>query len=162
MPALEAFEEHAQATGQTLDLQNPSPFFLHNVLGIKSAGGYKLRVPLSINKDGSINCAADIPTGSVVAIMKTTAESAAKAAKDATEDAMSQLNGGKPEIAIVFDCVATRLRIGKEFNTELNAIQNKLEDVTYAGCNTYGQISRVDGQFAGFHNCTAVVGLFPS
>ena len=30
------------------------------------------------------------------------------------------------------------------------------------GCNTYGQIARADGQFGGFHNCTAVVLAFPT
>lgn len=31
-----------------------------------------------------------------------------------------------------------------------------------ASCNTYGQISRTEGQFSGFHNCTAVVCVLPS
>jgi hypothetical protein len=30
------------------------------------------------------------------------------------------------------------------------------------GCNTHGQIARAEGQFEGFHNCTAVVCLLPA
>jgi hypothetical protein len=31
----------------------------------------------------------------------------------------------------------------------------------HAGCNTFGQIARGEGQFSGFHNCTAVVCIIP-
>lgn len=161
IPAIEVIEEHAKATNQEFDRNNPIPFFLHNVLGIQSPQGYKLRVPLSIHGDGSVSCASDIPTGSIVCFMKTTAESAAKAAREATEGALLQLNGNEPSTALVFDCVATRLRIGEEFDTELQAIADTLPHTNFVGCNTYGQVSRVDGQFSGFHNCTAVVCVFP-
>jgi hypothetical protein len=57
--------------------------------------------------------------------------------------------------------VATRLRLGKEFGNEVDAVQQALGDVAMAGCNTYGQVASAEGQFAGFHNCTAVVAVFP-
>lgn len=160
-PAIEVFVKHAEATGQSLDLKNPTSFFLHNVIGIKTAQGYQLRVPLTIDESGAVNCASDIPTGSLISFMKTTAASAAKAAQEATEDALMQLNGLQSNTALVFDCVATRLRIGGKFNKELKAVANKIPGTSFVGCNTYGQVSRVDGQFNGFHNCTAVVCVFP-
>ncbi|HET9108373.1 MAG TPA: FIST N-terminal domain-containing protein [Steroidobacteraceae bacterium] len=161
MPALEALEEHARATGQQLDRQDPMPFFLHNVLGIRGEEGYKLRVPLGIGEDGSIICAADIPNGSTVCIMRTTASSAAEAAAQAAHAALEQLKGLPPKAAIFFDCVATRLRIGGHFGLELAALREGLGTAQFAGCNTYGQIARAHGQFSGFHNCTAVIGVFP-
>ena len=75
-PAVDAFEEHARSTGQAFDRADPLPFFLHNIVGIKSDDGYRLRVPLAVNEDGSISCAAAVPVGSVVHIMATTAQSA--------------------------------------------------------------------------------------
>lgn len=162
MPAVEAFKAHAASTGQNFDVSEPVPFFLHNVIGIKTTNGYKLRVPLSVNNDGSILCASDIPQGAIVNIMKTTAKSASLAAKEATEDALRQTNGNESGVALVFDCVATRLRTGREFSDELNTIATQLGNTPYVGCNTYGQISRVDGQFSGFHNCTAVVCVIPA
>jgi len=161
VPAVEMFVKHAHATGQTLDHENPTSFFLHNVLGIKTAQGYQLRVPLSIEKTGAINCASNIPTGSLISFMKTTAASAAKAAQEATEDALMQLDGRQSNTALVFDCVATRLRTGGKFKNELQAVADKIPGTSFVGCNTYGQVSRVDGQFNGFHNCTAVVCIFP-
>jgi hypothetical protein len=158
---VDIFTDYAKQSGQTFDASHPIPFFLHNVMGIKTPSGYKLRVPLAIGEDGSIQFASDIPTGSVVSFMKTTAASAAKAAQEATEDALSQINGNDSHVAFVFDCVATRLRTGQEFATELTTIGTALGNTLYVGCNTYGQISRVDGQFNGFHNCTAVVCVIP-
>lgn len=161
MPAVEFFKDYAKSTGQDFNASSPIPFFLHNVIGIKTANGYKLRVPLAVNVDGSILCASDIPAGVTVNIMKTTSKSAVEAAVDATEDAVEQLQGQESGVALVFDCVATRLRTGAKFNSELQAIENILGDAKMVGCNTYGQISRVDGQFSGFHNCTAVVCILP-
>lgn len=158
---LEIFKQHAKDTNQNFDESDPVPFFLHNALGIKTINGYKLRVPLVVNEDGSIICASDIPKGAIVSIMQTTSESASRAAKDAVEDALLQIQGEKPGVALFFDCVATRLRTGSEFANELETLQKGLGTTQFVGCNTYGQIARVDGQFSGFHNCTAVVCVIP-
>lgn len=161
MPALQAIEEHAKATGQSFDAANPMPFFLHNILGIRSDGNFRLRVPLGVNPDGALACAADIPTGVVVHLMKTSQDSAVKAAEQATRAALSALAGREPAAALVFDCVATRLRLGKAFDNELRACADLLAPAPFVGCNTYGQIARAEGQFGGFHNCTAVVCVIP-
>lgn len=160
-PAVEVFEEHAERTKQRFDRSDPVPFFLHNVLGIDTGAGYKLRVPLAVLDDGSIACASDIPSGATVHIMKTTTQSAADAAMRAVQSAMSDMRGTPPEVALFFDCVATRLRTGREFGMEMDALQRALGKVPYVGCNTYGQIARAEGQFSGFHNCTATVALLP-
>lgn len=160
-PALDAIKEHAQTTGQEFDTAQPMPYFLHNVLGIRSAEGFRLRVPLSIGENGSIHCAAAIAEGSIVHIMKANAASAVQAARQATESALRGLSGHKPAAAFVFDCVATRLRLGQAFEDELQACSKLLEPAGFVGCNTYGQIARAEGQFSGFHNCTAVVCVLP-
>ena len=54
-----------------------------------------------------------------------------------------------------------RLRLGDVFGLELDALTDQLGGIDLAGCNTHGQIARAEGQFGGFHNCTAVVCLFP-
>lgn len=156
-PTAQVFEEFARKTGQTFNPANPIPFFLHNVIGIETPAGYRLRVPLAVNADGSVQCAADIPTGAMIHIMTPKTGSALAA----TEAALEQLKGHKPATALFFDCVATRLRMGREFGFELEAVKKALHGAGYAGCNTYGQIARSDGQFSGFHNCTAVVAVLP-
>lgn len=162
MPAIEAFEAHARSLQQDLQRDAPLPFFLHNILGIDTGSGYRLRVPLSVAADGAVTCAAEIPLGARVHIMKTTSESAVDAAKRATKAAIQRLHGHKPGAALLFDCVATRLRMGDQFGFEVDSVAAMLEGATFVGCNTYGQIARAEGQFGGFHNCTAVVMLLPA
>jgi len=161
VPAAEVFDAHALATGQHFDPSAPAPFFMHNVLGVESAEGYRLRVPLAVGDNGSVACAADVPAGSAACIMTTSSASAAEAAAWATRSALEQMEGNEAAIALVFDCVATRLRLGQEFGAELDAVQRELGDVPLAGFNTYGQIAQAEGQFNGFHNCTAVVCTIP-
>lgn len=159
-PAIEAFEEHAEQIGQTLKRDDPLPFFLHNIIGIETAAGHRLRVPLAVDGQGAVVCAAEVPTGSVVHIMRTTSKSAIDAAKTAANSAVAALSG-RPAAALFFDCVATRLRMGHEFGSELSSIQSLFSSIPLTGCNTHGQIARAEGQFEGFHNCTAVVCVFP-
>lgn len=161
IPAADVIADHAAAIGQVFDADNPLPFFLHNILGIREDGHYRLRVPLAVNADGSLALAAEVPPGAVVHIMKTTEESAVVAASEATRAALAALKGYKPGAALVFDCVATRLRLGRAFDGELNACTQLLHPAGFIGCNTYGQIARAEGQFGGFHNCTAVVCVLP-
>jgi hypothetical protein len=161
-PAVEAFHEHASRTRQAFDPKEPMPFFLHNVMGIQGSEGYRLRVPLAVGDDGSVACAAPVPEGAIVHLMKTSEESAVLAARRATSAALHALGGLKPGGAFVFDCVATRLRLGKAFDDELQACASLLEPAGFVGCNTYGQIARAEGQFGGFHNCTAVVCVLPA
>jgi hypothetical protein len=161
IPAAHAFQEHAELTGQKFDPKDPLPFFLHNVIGIRSGDSYRLRVPLAVQDDGAILCAAAVPEGAVVHVMKTTSASAVAAARQATSEALRALAGARPAAGFVFDCVATRLRMGREFENELDACARLLEPAGFVGCNTYGQIARAEGQFSGFHNCTAVVCVLP-
>lgn len=161
LPAVEAFEEHARAKGELIDRAAPIPFFLQNIIGIDTGSGYRLRVPLAVNDDGSIHCAAEIPAGSIVRIMKSSHASAAEAAERATDAAIAGIGPNRPKAALFFDCVATRLRCGDHFQAEVDAVTSRIGDAALVGCNTHGQIARAEGQFEGFHNCTAVVCVFP-
>lgn len=161
LPAAEAFEGHATTTAQSLDKAAPIPFFLHNILGIEAGDSYRLRVPLAILPDGSVQCAAEVPMGSVVYIMRASAASAVEAAQEATQAAIAALGGNKPQAALFFDCVATRLRMGDQFGEEVDIVRGQLAGADLLGCNTHGQIARAEGQFEGFHNCTAVVAVLP-
>lgn len=161
LPAVEAFEEHAQARNERLDRAAPISFFLQNIIGIDTGKGYRLRVPLAVNDDGSVHCAAEIPAGSIVRIMKSSHASAAEAAERATDAALAAIGDNPPKAALFFDCVATRLRCGDRFQAEVEAVTSRIGDAALAGCNTHGQIARAEGQFEGFHNCTAVVCVFP-
>ena len=160
-PAIEAFHAHAAEQGKPFNDDDPMPYFLHNILGIATGDGYRLRVPLAVHEDGSVTCAAEIPEHAQVHIMRTTNASAALSAARATDHALAALGGHAPAAALFFDCVATRLRLGEDFADELDTVLARMEPAKMVGCNTYGQIARAEGQFSGFHNCTAVVLVLP-
>lgn len=162
-PALDAFQEYAQATGQALNPANPVPFFLHNVLGIDAGLGlYKLRAPLAVHADGSLTCATEVPEGAIVSIMSGALEAAVDAASQAAQMALRQMHACEPGMTLFFDCVVTRLRMGDEFNEELHAVQHIVGAPGFVGCNTHGQVVSGPGQFSGFHNCNAVVCILPA
>ncbi|MFN4140533.1 FIST signal transduction protein [Aestuariivirga sp.] len=162
LPAAEVFQAYATETCQTLDPAAPIAFFLHNIVGIDTANGHKLRVPLAILDDGALLCAAEVPQDSIVRIMRINQQSTVQAAEAAADAALQALGGHRPQAALFFDCVATRLRLGQAFTRELAAVRDRLGSVDLTGCNTHGQIARAEGQFQGFHNCTAVVCLLPA
>jgi hypothetical protein len=162
IPAVDAFEDHARATGQSFDRREPLPFFLHNIIGIETESGHRLRVPLVVLDGGAVACASEIPVGAKVHFMRTTSASAVEAASRATKSALDALRGHRPKAALFFDCVATRLRMGDAFGLEIATLGELIgTNARFAGCNTHGQIARAEGQFGGFHNCTAVVCVFP-
>lgn len=160
-PAVEAFEERAAQLGRPFDRDAPIPFFLHNVLGVDSATGYRLRVPLAVDAAGAVTCAAEIPVGARVRIMSSSVQSTVAAAERAAQAALARLGPHAPLACLFFDCVATRLRLGREFANEVDAVRAQLPGIELVGCNTHGQIVRAEGQFDGFHNCTAVVCVLP-
>lgn len=161
-PAVEVFQEHGEASGQPFDATDPIPFFLHNVLGIDTGAGHRLSVPLAVDEDGSLLCAAEVPEGSLVHIMRSSEQCAAAAATAAARDAVAGLGDAKPGLVLVFDCVATRLRLGQGFDAELQGVQEAVGAARMIGCNTNGQVARGDRQFNGFHNCTAVIAALPA
>lgn len=161
IPAAEVFENFARETNQNYDPGSPIPFFLNNVLGFEVNEVYKLRCPLAVLDDGSVLLASDIPVGASVHFMTSTTNAAKEAAVMATVSALKQLDNNAPSVALFFDCVATRLRLGNDFSFELDKVQEVLKETNYIGCNTYGQVARVNGQFTGFQNCNAVVCIIP-
>lgn len=162
-PAQDVFADYAAESGQDFDPETPLPFFLNNILGIEMESGHRLRCPLGIGESGSILCATEVPVGSKVAIMGTSHEATARAVSIATEAALAALRGHRPQAALFFDCVATRLRMGDAFDDSLGALRTSLDPTAgYVGCNTHGQISRFDGELGGFHNCTAIVCVLPA
>jgi len=93
--------------------------------------------------------------------MRASAASAVEAAQEATQAALAAMGEHKPQAALFFDCVATRLRMGDQFGEEVGIVRDQLSGADLLGCNTHGQIARAEGQFEGFHNCTAVVAVLP-
>jgi len=160
-PAIDFYKAYAARRGVELTPENQNEFVFTHELGIVLMNDeLKVRAPLSVNEDGSINCATEVPTGQKVRVCEGDHDAIVAAARTAAEQAMSGL-GGPAAGAIVFDCVARKLVLGDGFSREVDAFRDVV-GAPVMGFNTYGEIAKVRGQLSGFHNTTAVVAVIPA
>ncbi|MBV8520229.1 MAG: FIST domain protein [Acidobacteria bacterium] len=159
-PAAEAFEEHAEKTGQRFDRNDPIPFFLHNVLGIDTGSGFKLRVPLAARERRHLLRLGRSRRGD----------------RAHHEDDRKVRSGGAGS------CCSFRprrhaghgARGGALFRLRRHAAAHgrrvRHRDGRAPACSRQSALRRmqhvradrtVGGQFSGFHNCTATVALLP-
>ncbi|HEY9789238.1 MAG TPA: FIST N-terminal domain-containing protein [Candidatus Obscuribacterales bacterium] len=169
-PAFDVWKEHTKdkAKQKGIDvekLQNASDigsFLMQYEAGLLTGAEYKVRAPLSVNPDNSINFACAMVEGSVIRIMESPNKYYQIAsAKEAAEIAFKGARGAKLAGAIVFDCVCRNLILDKEFQKGVEEIKKVIGDVPVIGFATYGEIAMQMGQLSGFHNTTTVVLLIP-
>jgi hypothetical protein len=124
-----------------------------------------IRDPITVNEQGSITCAAEIPEGSEIRLMVGSRDEAVKVAKLAAENAVSQLEGSKPKAVIIFNCIARNKLFGEKSGDEISAIQEAIgSDVPLIGFYTYGEQAPLGGEVrniekcnSAFHNETVVI-----
>jgi methyl-accepting chemotaxis protein len=136
-------------------------FLIRFELGLETGDGYKIRVPLSKNEDGSLNFACTIPEGVKFRIMESVKSDQIQSAREAAELAVRDAGEKKIAGAFIFDCVCRSLILEDQFKDGVGAIQQVIGDVPLLGFETYGEICMDPGQFSGFHNTTSVVTLLP-
>jgi methyl-accepting chemotaxis protein len=161
-PAYKIYEAYAAAIHYPLSRSNAGAFMMNNELGVITADQVKIRAPLKLNDDDSISMASEIHVGAEVSVVEGKCEALIAAATQATRTAMAGLKGAKAAGVIVFDCVARKAVLQDEFQKEVDAIKKVAGDVPVIGFNTYGEIAKVAGQPAGFHNTTDVVCVIPA
>ena len=161
-PAIEFYRAYAEKKGVTLTKENQNQFVFTHELGIMMMNNeLKVRAPLKVNDDGSIDCATEVPEGKQVRIVEGDHDQIVAAARTAAENAVQGLGGQPAAGAIVFDCVARKLVLDQKFKLEVDAFRDVVK-APIMGFNTYGEIARVRGQLSGFHNTTAVVAVIPA
>ena len=136
-------------------------FLVRFELGLETGDGYKIRVPLSKNADGSLNFACTIPEGVKFRIMESVKSDQIQSAREAAELATQEAGRNKVSGALVFDCVCRSLILEDQFKEGVHAIQKVIGDIPLLGFETYGEICMNPDQFSGFHNTTSVVVLLP-
>jgi hypothetical protein len=161
-PAFEYYQEFALGRGVKLVRQEAAPFMMNHELAIHSGKVAKIRAPLSVNADGSLNMAAEVPKGSLVSVVDSDEAGLTTAARDAGEEARRNLGSETAAGVIVFDCICRRTILGPNFGKEVEAVCSSFDKgVPLVGFATYGEIARFGGKLNGFHNATAVVLALP-
>jgi len=141
------------------DPEEVKKMFLRFEFGIFTGDGYKVRWPIGVNDDLSVNFACSIPEGSVIKIMEGTKQSQIESAKKAALIATGHLSG-EPAGAIIFDCGVRGVILGEEYSKAIDAIKEVI-NVPLVGFETYGEIALEMGQLSGFHNTTTAILLLP-
>lgn len=161
-----AFEVYRKVVADYGDVVTPetfATFATKHPLGIPQATGeYLVRDPMSLGTDGSIRCAAEIPDGALVRVMRGTpaalVEAAGVAAEMARADTAAPIGG-----AFIFDCVSRFSVLGESIGLELAAFQRSLgAQVPFLGCLSFGEVGAFGAGVPQFHNKTAVVLGLPS
>ena len=175
-PAWEVWKEEtaeaAQKRGIDVELlKTPSKiaqFFTNYMLGLagEKEEQYKIRWPMGINEDGSLNFTCGIAEGTVFRIMDggnlekqiSASEKVAMAARQSAE------NAGYSKFAgiLVFDCAVRQLMLRDRFSESVDRFKKILPGVPLLGWETYGEIRLEPGQFSGFHNTSSVILLLPN
>lgn len=163
-PALSIYQDYFGKQAEELIKEPIARMAYTYPLGMSIEGSPELliRDVVIANEKGEITCAAEIPEGSEIRLMLGDPEKAIQAAKEAAENAKSQLKGAEPKVVFVFDCMARCKLLGQGIRTqdEISAITKVLgEEVPLIGFYTYGEQAPLGGKldpdcFSVFHNET--------
>jgi hypothetical protein len=161
-PALSIYEDYFGKKAEELIKEPIARMAYTYPLGMSVEGSKELliRDVVIANEKGEITCAAEIPEGSEIRLMLGDPEKAIQAAKEAAENALTQLKGAKPKAVFVFDCMARNKLLGTRIGEEIAAIQNVLgKGVPLIGFYTYGEQAPIGGKLGPecrtvFHNET--------
>jgi hypothetical protein len=165
-PAISIYEDYFGSKADKLREEPLARMAITYPLGMsmEESDELLLRDAITVNDDGSIVCAAEIPEGSEVRLMIGSQEEAILAAEDAAKKALSQLalKNKIPKAALIFNCIARNKLFGRDASKEIEAIKAVLgKDVPIIGFYTYGEQAPIGGNmelsFSCFHNETAVI-----
>ncbi|MBW6441218.1 FIST C-terminal domain-containing protein [Patescibacteria group bacterium] len=162
-PAIYIYEEYFGKKAEELREEPLAKMAITYPLGIFIEGSKEMliRDAITVDENGAMTCAAEVPVGSKVRLMIGNKEEAIKAAKEAAEKALSGLEGKEPAAAVIFNCIARQKLFGRHANDEIEAIKSVLgKDVPIIGFYTYGEIApfnEANVLSCRFHNETVVV-----
>ncbi len=136
-------------------------FLIRYELGLLTDDGYKVRVPLWKNEDGSLTFGCKLYEGARFRIMESWEEKQLESASLAAESAAAEIPPSERAGALVFDCVCRDIILGARFEESVSGLRIKLGDIPMIGFETYGEIC-TRGEVSGYHNTSTVVAVLPS
>jgi hypothetical protein len=162
-PAVEIYEDQFGKDKEVVSSEEPfARLAITYPLGISVEGKdeYLIRDPLTVDGDGAITCAAEIPEGSTVYIMIGSREEAITAAGDAAEKAKLQVEGHDIKAVILFNCIARKKLLMNKKQEEIDKIREVFgTEIPIIGFYTYGEQAPLGGEVVtcSFHNETDVI-----
>lgn len=169
-PAISIYDEYfGEKEASVLRTETLAKLAVSYPLGMKVEGSDEMliRDPLTVDENGSITCAAEIPENSSIQLMIGSRDEAIKVAGEAARNAVEQLNGSKPKAVIIFNCIARNKLFGERSGDEIKEIQKAVgPDTPLIGFYTYGEQAPLGGEVRNiekcnpaFHNETVVIAV---
>ncbi|MCA9705739.1 MAG: FIST C-terminal domain-containing protein [Myxococcales bacterium] len=157
-PAAKVYEAELRRLGLLQGSDELVPVMAKHELGAKTVFGneLKIRAPLGVGKDGSVQLASTLPVGTLVRVVTADPEQLIAAATELSRRALEPLAGSAVRGALVFDCAARLQLLGDRYGDEVSAFLGG-RNFPMVGMACYGEIARFGGSIEGFHNTTAVM-----
>lgn len=156
-PAINIYRDYFGAEeAQKLQQETLAKLAITYPLGMIVAGSDEMliRDPITVDDNGSITCAAEIPEGSEIRLMVGSREEAVKVAQVAAQKAVEQLEGEPPKAVIIFNCIARSKLFGEHSGEEIEAIQEIVgKETPLIGFYTYGEQAPLGGEVRNINKC---------
>ncbi len=162
-PAIQLYDEYFGEFCQRMRNEPMARLAVYYPLGltVPESDEFLLRAPIAVEKDGTIQFTAELPTGVDVRLMIGSVESAMQAARIAAMEALSQMRGRTPKLAILFNGIARRRVFGLRAGQEIKLVRDIIgSEVPLVGFYAYGEIAPLEGtdpSASCFHNETLVI-----
>lgn len=157
-PAADVYEAELRRLGLLSEDGDLLRGMARSELGAKTVFGneLKIRAPLGVGDDGSVQLASALPPGTVVRVVTADPDRLIAAATELSRRALEPLAGSAVRGALVFDCAARLDLLGDRYEEEVTAFLGG-RSFPMVGMAGYGEIARFGGSIEGFHNTTAVM-----
>lgn len=157
-PAAHAYASELRRLGVLDNVEDPFPVMAKYELGAKTVFGneLKIRAPLSIGEDGSVQLASALPPGTIVRVVTASPDQLIGAATELSRRVLEPLSKSAVRGSLVFDCSARWKLLGDRYQEQVAAFMGG-RSFPMVGMACYGEIARFGGSIEGFHNTTAVM-----
>lgn len=151
-PAVSIYEDYFGVTKSEALREEPlARLAITYPLGIKvpDLDEYLVRDAITVDENGAITCAAEIPQGSEIRLLIGSKEKAIEAAQDAAKHMMAdfEAQGSSPKFLLMFNCIAREKLFGQKAKDEIDAIMAIVgPDVPLIGFYTYGEQAPMGGE----------------
>lgn len=160
-PAFEIYKEIVEKEEQVvLTKENYFEYIMHYPFGVfRSEGENLIRDPVELEENQSIRFGAEIPSNSVLYLMKSDVEAMLLAGHKACTDVVTRTK--HPKFLFIADCISRTWILNEQFNDELENIALKAEtkNIPIFGVLAMGEISSANGALLDYHHKTIVISI---
>ena len=118
-----------------------------------------IRDPVALEENQSLRFGAEIPSNSVLYLMKSEIKEMLLAGQDVCQDAISRCK--QPNFLFIADCISRTWILKDKFANELDNIASKAEEkeIPVFGVFSMGEISSTNGALLDYHHKTIVISI---